>query len=273
MHRICTILILIVGCFSGCASQPLNPSFPLTSADAKVAWCEMEHHPKPLARPVVVLGGIYDPGIAAGHVASQIKEIAGKDAPIISVGFFVTGSFESSAASVVEKVEKEFPSSDPTKTVEVDVIGYSMGGLVGRYAASGEYAAKTGKRLNIKRLFTVSSPHMGAKLAWVPTLDGRVIDMRHDSDFLARLNAEPRDYEIYPYARLGDEVVGEENSAPPGHIAWWLPKTFSLSHLSAYSDKRVLADIARRLRDEDPFTIEPAAPLPGLALAATHPSE
>jgi hypothetical protein len=35
------------------------------------------------------------------------------------------------------------------------------------------------------------------------------------------------------------------------------------AHLAAHTDPRLLADIARRLRNETPFTTEPRTPLPG----------
>lgn len=261
IHLVMTVSVLL----SACAAPPVNPSFNVTSADAKIAWAAMKDEPKALARPVVVLGGIYDPGVAADHVAGQIREIAGGEggkAKILHIGFLDTLSFDGAADKVMSALEKRFPSNDPAQTVEIDVIGFSMGGVVARYAASDAYAARAGKRLRIHALYTVSSPHLGAKLAWVPTFDGRVTDMRRDSDFMNRLNSEPRSYEIVPYARLGDEVVGERNAAPPGQTPHWLAKSFSLSHMSAYGDRRILADIARRLRGEEPLARDPASPLP-----------
>jgi hypothetical protein len=70
-------------------------------------------------------------------------------------------------------------------------------------------------------------------------------------------------YRLFAYVRLGDGVVGEEHAAPPGVNAWWVPNGLSFSHLLAGYDDRILADILRRLRDEEPYSIEPAAPLPG----------
>jgi hypothetical protein len=264
MMRNGTLLIAACLFLTGCAAPPVNPSFSISRADAEIAWAAMKDQSKPLQRPVIVLGGIYDPGIAADHVASQIREVTGGggDHPIIHIGFLDTLSFDGAAHKVFDAVNKRFPSDNPNLTVEVDVIGFSMGGLVARYAASDLYAAKAGRRLRIRSLFTVSSPHLGAKLAWVPTFDGRIIDMRRDSDFMTRLNAEPRPYEIIPYARLGDSVVGEHNAAPPGQTPHWIAKSFSLSHISAYTDRRILADIARRLRGEEPLAHDPAAPLP-----------
>jgi hypothetical protein len=251
-------------CMAGCTSsiQSANPSFALEVPAAKAALDEMHAHPKPLVRPVVVIGGIYDPGFQSSSMAAEVRKIAGDDAPVLHITCALDGTFDRCAQRIIADVNKAWPSVDPQNTVEVDVIGFSMGGLVARYAASEDSAEKLGCRLHVNRLFTVSSPHQGASLAVVPTFDQRVIDMRCDSDFLARLNAEPIAYQLIPYARLGDKVVGEENAAPPGQVAWWLPKQGLASHMMAAHDPRILADIARRLRDEAAYTTEPRTPIP-----------
>ena len=55
------------------------------------------------------------------------------------------------------------------------------------------------------------------------TFGSRTIDMRAGSKFLAELDeALPSaEYDMYSYARLGDWIVGVENTAPPGRTAWW----------------------------------------------------
>ena len=279
------LLCLVLAACS--ADRPLNPTFPLKMADAKIAWKQMEGDPKPLERPVVVVGGIYDPGIFSKNVACRLRTVTAPDSRIIHVAYFNISSFDRCAQVLIEAVDREFPTDDPDQTIAVDVIGYSMGGLVARYAASDRAPsgagaeggagdgdgdgdggarvsapARSGRRLQIHTLYTVSTPHVGARLAWVPTFDRRIIDMRPGSEFLTKLNQAAPAYEIVPYARLGDVVVGAENAAPVGRTAWWLAKPWSFSHLLAAHDVRILADIARRLRGEQPFTAEPAAPLP-----------
>jgi hypothetical protein len=149
--------------------------------------------------------------------------------------------------------------------MEVDVVATSMGGLIARHAACvpSEPAASR-PRLNIARLFTISTPHRGASLAVTPTLDQRVIDMREGSNFLHRLNVEfPPAYEVVAYVSVPDYVVGERNTALPGQTPWWVVSApFTSSHMCANDDPRIIADIARRLRGEQPFTIDPPSPLP-----------
>ena len=251
---------------AGCASDtPLNPSFSLTRAEARSAIKQMHAAPKSLARPVVVLGGIHDPGFVPSHIADVVRDSVPDRQRIINVAFFETRTFDSCALKLISTLEETFPSVDAIETVEVDVVAFSMGGLVARHAASHAFAARHGRRLRIARLFTISSPHQGADLARLPTLDNRARDMRPGSPFLNSLDGDSDaggEYPMFAYVRLEDGVVGEEHAAPAGMAAWWVPSGFTLSHMLAGHDKRILADILRRLRYEEPFSTEPPAPLP-----------
>lgn len=267
---IIAMALFLVGCS---ADRPLNPSFPLTLADAKIALGEMTADPKPLERPLVVLGGIFDPGIASSSVAGTLRRMISTDDVVISASFFWQFTFDECRDRVIERIEEAFPSDDPKQTIEVDVVAISMGGLVARHAARPRDDG--GRRLQIRRLFTLSTPHRGANLASLPTFDRRAIDMRSGSAFLEELEQVhfESDYEIYPYSRLGDSIVGVENTAPTGQFPWWVPNIpGSFSHLLVMDDPRLLADIARRLRGETPFTSLPATAPPGIAIeeAITH---
>jgi hypothetical protein len=147
-----------------------------------------------------------------------------------------------------------------------------MGGIVSRHAAR---PREDGRRLRVRRLFTIASPHRGARMATLPTLDRRQIDMRPGSPFLAELDGalEQADYELVTYARLGDAVVGAANSAPHGRDPWWVDcPPLGFAHLGAGHDHRILADIARRLRGEEPLVREPPVPVEEAAkLRGTRP--
>ena len=264
---LCGSFVLNGGCS---ADEPFNPSFALMYADAKAVLREMKRDPKPLQRPVVVAAGVHDPGFIAPSVVRKLRAVTSCDDRIISVSFFGPGlgTFEACGKHLVDEIEQAFPSDDPDLTVEVDVVGFSMGGLVARHAAGPN---ASGKRLRIKRLFTISSPHRGARLARLPTADQRTIDMRTGSAFLADLDSHlsEADYELLAYTRLGDMIVGPENASPPGMSPWWVANApFSLAHISASTDPRILADIARRLSNEAPFATTPAQPLPDEARTA-----
>jgi hypothetical protein len=257
-------VILVCALVGGCsADRPLNPSFPAAMRDAKAMLLQMQQDPRPLRRPLVVAGGIHDPGFVAGRMAKALARAIETDDLIITVTFTGrgTGTFDECRQRLIEAVETAFgPTQGPT-TVEVDVIGISMGGIVARYAAGPRDDG--GKRLRIRRLFTIASPHRGARLAALPTFDRRVVDMRAGSDFLATLDAElpEASYELYAYARLGDFIVGAANAAPPGRNPWWVANPpFALAHIGAPHDARIMADILRRLRGQEPLAVLPEAP-------------
>jgi pimeloyl-ACP methyl ester carboxylesterase len=269
LARLALLAQLVLG---GCsADKPLNPSFPLTVAEAYAALHDMQETRKPMSRPLVFALGFADPGL--GHVAMQrrflrvLDMLDRSELRFITVRFVLDSTFDACRDQLIARVEETWPSSDPNDTIQVDVIGISMGGLVARHAALPR--TDSGKRLNVRRLFTISTPHRGAALAAFPTLDRRVTDMRCGSEFLRRLDAASQDaeYELIPYVRLDDAIVGVANAAPAGQLAWWVANIPGhAAHLGAASDPRFIADIARRLRGEPPFTTEPPAPLPG------HPS-
>jgi hypothetical protein len=252
---------------AGCAKQPVNPSFAVSSRDAKDAIKAMAKEEKPLERPVIVLGGYHDIGIGPASFLPKLREAIHGDDRIVSVTYFFGGSFDDCRREVIKEVEKKFPSGDGAQeTVEVDVIGLSMGGIVARHAA---LERPSEKRLNIKRLFTISSPHRGAVRAALPTVHQLHRDLRSGSKFLRELEAAEeaeggRDYEIIPYVRLGDWIVGPENAAPrDAAAAYWVPNPpLNSAHWGAPLDPRIVADIARRLRGETPFTTTRPAALP-----------
>jgi hypothetical protein len=259
-----SLAIVLAACS---ADRPFNPSFPLTVARADEAYRQMKDDPKPLERPLVIALGFADPGLGGITLTHRLLRVLqmldAKKLLYTKVVFWSDATFDACRNRLIAKVEQAWPSDDEQWTTEVDVIGISMGGLVAEYAATPR--ADGGKRLRMRRLFTISTPHCGAALAGLPSLDRRVIDMRADSPFLRSLSeaTASAEYELIPYVRLNDAIVGAANAAPSGRAAWWIANIPGQpAHLLASSDPRIVADIARRLRNEQPFTIDPPAPLP-----------
>ncbi|MHC4764551.1 MAG: lipase family alpha/beta hydrolase [Planctomycetota bacterium] len=255
--------MIVCSVVAGCsADRPMNPSFAVPMAEAKAILRGMREDPKPLDRPLVVLGGIHDPGFIAGRVTRAIRRAMGPDDLVTAVSFTGRGmgTFDGCRDHLIESVQSAYGATDGPATVEVDVIAFSMGGLVARHAARPRDDG--GTQLNVRRLFTISSPHRGARMAGLPTLDRRAVEMRPGSEFLTTLDFfnDPATTEIYTYTRLSDMIVGAENTAPPGRHSWWVANPpFALAHLGAPHDPRIMADILRRLRGEEPLATLPAA--------------
>ena len=255
--------IVVIALAAGC-QQPVNPSFAVSAGQARLALKQMERNPRPQARPLVLLGGYQDPGLGTSALTGQLRGVF-QNPQIVTISYPLHGSFDSCRRHVIEALEKRLPSNDPGETVELDVVGVSMGGLVARHCAierPGE------KRLKIRRLFTVSSPHRGAQGAALPALTALHRDMREGSGFRGALAAAENGngaqaYEVVPYVRLGDAIVGAANAAPEGMGVWWVSNPpLQSAHMGAALDARIMADIARRLRGEKPFTRGTPAALP-----------
>ncbi len=258
-----TVLLIVVPVLGGCfGTSGTNAGFDLSIADARADLRRMAEEPVTLERPVVVAAGLADPGLNAAETARRLREATGDDR-IIVVDFFWCGSFDSCAETLTREITRAFPIEEAGRTVEVDVVAISMGGLVARHAAT----ERDGKRrLAVRRLMTLATPHRGADLAWMALWDSRVRGMMPNSSRLRALDAELESdtYELVCYARLGDTIVGTANAAPEGHELWWVSTPpMQMAHMDVFKDPRLLADIARRLRGETAFTGERSAPLPG----------
>jgi len=257
------VLVLTALVFStGCAAPAPDVAFDISQREALEALKQMRKNPLPLERPLIISGGYLDPGTSTHRVIERFKRLTSTPELVYGTPYFSVGTFETARRRLIEKIESKYPSENDEWTVEVDVVGVSMGGLVARYAAMDNGGAH--KRLKIKRLFTLATPHQGAKLAWLPPFDEKQRAMRTGSEFLCALDeALPGEtYEIIPYVRLGDGVVGCDRSAPEGVRVRWIPnEPFGFSHLGVQNDPRLSVELARRIRGEPPVSGEPS-PLP-----------
>lgn len=255
---------LITICFSllvGCGSRHLNPGFNMSTRQAQKGLAQQREEQPSLVRPLVVLSGYADPGLAPHFLRNTFGEIFDAN-DIVGTAFPTAMTLDACRKRVIELVNNTFPSEDPNLTVEVDVIAHSMGGLVSRYAAM-EIPGKP--RLRIANLFTIATPHQGALISIPPSPDPRVRDMRSGSEFLETLDAAfpARDYEMTCYVRLGDIIVAPKAAAPPNYPLWWASNSpVRAAHMIAPKDPRILLDITLRIRGLPPITTEPAPPLP-----------
>jgi len=278
--RLVPTLVRVVGVvavatvLSGCIALPSpTPHATVTRESAATDLAELYEHPRPLARPVVVLGGYRTLGMHAAPLVSKLRRAtSGKDADFLYLYYPFNTNLDDIADLVVREVEKRWPSADPRQTVPVDVVGVSMGGLVARWAAltpgervrSPETPMPAGtKRLNIVRLFTFSSPHRGALMAEKVHIDAAACDMCAGSPFLDTLDEQrsAHPYELVCYAQLDDLIVGATRAAPPGEDAIWSEGTLLFSHISSVENPIFVTDVAKRLRAEKPL-VSPHGPPP-----------
>ena len=261
MPSVLACLIALAGC---AARQVDDPSFAVDYGDAQRTLKAMGDGPSTrpaLDRPVIILDGIGSWGIDAAKLARTIRGRA--DGQVVTVAFPWDGDFDACRRHAVDAVEHAIPGGDAAQTAEVDVIGLSMGGLVARYAAIDR--PTLGPRLRVRRLFTISSPLAGARLAnaigWLsPNRLHR--DLRPGSAFYERLGPLPT-YPVVSYSRLQDPIVGARYASLPGAGVYWLAnRPFQNAHSGAFDDPRIVVDLLRRLLNEPPLTADAPSPLP-----------
>ena len=210
--------------------------------------------------------------MSSGGLAKRVRKLTGADEDrVISLSYMWGDDIPEIADGVARDVAEAFGSEIDEATgmrwtTEVDVVAISMGGLVARtaFADPTEVGRELGVRLNINTLYTLGTPHRGAKLAKWIRLDDASAQMKPGSDFLADLDdatlGEEHDLTIVPYATLRDTWVGASNSAPTGQDPIWVPGRLVLSHHLLTLDKRIQADLGRRLRGEEPLGTRSAPP-------------
>ena len=142
------------------------------------------------------------------------------------------------AQQVVEFIETQVPAEQP-----IDLIGFSMGGIISRY-----YLQRLGGDRRVRRFITIASPHRGTWLAYGRWGAG-VVQMRPDSPFLQELNEDDRWFEncevtvIWtPYDLM---IVPADSSTLPRAKNYQIPVAV---HAWMVSDRRCLETVTAILQ-------------------------
>ena len=265
VYGLCLILTAMLLGLTGCnIGQPQNPSFPLEVGEAQQAISQMEQNPVTPVRPVVIAGGWGGTNLAKLPVTKELRRALGARNVII-VTFNGCKNFTECRRRLIGGIQRALACSDPMTTPEDDVVGVSLGGLVAIDAAAPPVDPARGdaRQMKIVNLYTISTPFHGANMAFMPGskfLD----DMMENSDYLTRVRSEVKraDYNIIAYGRMGDFWVGVDNVEAAGYPFYWLPNRGLEDAHHGFKDPRIIADIARRVRGEQPYTKSPPAPLP-----------
>lgn len=225
-----------------------NPDFAISRRQALDEHARMAAAPVTLARPVLVLAGWRVPSITPVSAQAVLCPLtSARRDDFHSISYARAPSIEHAADHAARAARARFPGVDA-----FDVVAISMGGLVAR-------VLRRDKALGIARLFTLSTPHRGASMARIARPDGCARQMKPGSALLRSLDGALPDIgcALRPYVLLRDWWVAARNCAPRGMGAFWLDgSTFAqrvAGHFVINRDPRVLADIARCLRAEEPL--------------------
>jgi triacylglycerol lipase len=137
--------------------------------------------------PVLLVPG-YGGNTTGLQVLADALRQDGRDAEVVELDPPATQDIRQQAAVLDRAVDRAL---DRTGAPSVDVVGYSMGGLVVRY-----WVAELGGGDVARRALTLATPHHGTDLASLAsdiapdTCPEACEQMTEDSDFLRELNAD-----------------------------------------------------------------------------------
>ena len=252
MQKTLLIVLYLTLALGGC-TYTTGPSkeYPLESEQIKAAVERMEADPKGVDRPVVVIDGWTMIGGGPTIRNQMIRLTGGTEEEIINHSYLlIFSTLESNASKIIDIVEERWPSDDPEWTTEVDVIGYSMGGVIGRVAAMPPRdEKKQRKRLKVKSLYTISAPHNGVGwwLGWIFIDEMSFKTSLYAGGYRQWLDEGISDcgYDLICYGQGNDWICGW-NTAPKGWNPVRSTGTILFSHTTSYGNFRALADIAAR---------------------------
>ncbi|OZH55122.1 lipase class 2 [Hydrocoleum sp. CS-953] len=198
----------------------------------------MESLNKP--NPVLLIHGIFDTIRIFDKMSQYLKKSGWEVYSLNLVPNYGILGLDKLAEQIADYVDQTFPPNQP-----IDLIGFSMGGIVSRY-----YVQKLGGIDKVKRFITISSPHNGTLTGYALNLAAPK-QMRPKSDFLENLNQDidileeinftsiwtPYDAMILP-ARSSQIPVGRDI------------KIDILLHAWMVSDEKVLKVIVEELKAE-----------------------
>lgn len=236
----------------------LNPKFPADPTAVATAERRLRDEAPELPRPVVILAGWRAPALSPWRLEDRLRRLLPRGR-FLSIAYPLASSVQAAADAVVARLERAKAARSSEGTLEIDVVAISMGGLVARWMLAEPPRALAPWRL--PRLFTLATPHRGAKLANYVRLDEASRQMRPGSDFLDRLHAAPlADTSLTCYAMLRDWWVGARNAAPPDRAPLWIdaghPLERALSHFLIVQNRAVTLDLALRLAGQPPLAAE-----------------
>ncbi|MCC3406518.1 MAG: alpha/beta fold hydrolase [Microcoleus sp. PH2017_10_PVI_O_A] len=129
--------------------------------------------------PVILIHGIWDTKTIFSQMSARLTELGWAVHSLNLTPNDGSLGLDSLAKQLADYISETF---DPEQTL--DIVGYSMGGIVSRY-----YVQRLGGINRVQRFITISSPHKGTLTAYSLPLPG-YLDMRPDSGLLRDLNQD-----------------------------------------------------------------------------------
>jgi triacylglycerol lipase len=129
--------------------------------------------------PVLLVHGINDTRVVFNKMARYL----GKQGRVVCTLDLIPNN----GSEVLDKLAQQladYVNINFAAEQALDIVGFSMGGIVSRY-----YIQRLGGIEKVKRFIAISSPHNGTKIAYLTSLAG-AMQMQPNSNFLNDLNAD-----------------------------------------------------------------------------------
>jgi triacylglycerol lipase len=129
--------------------------------------------------PVVLIHGIWDTNTIFNKMSAHLTQLGWSVHSLNLTPNDGSLGLDLLAQQLAEYIRENFEPEQP-----LDLVGYSMGGIVSRY-----YVQRLGGIDRVQRFVTLSSPHRGTLTAYSLPLPG-YLQMRPDSGLLRDLNQD-----------------------------------------------------------------------------------
>jgi triacylglycerol lipase len=201
--------------------------------------------PHPSRNPVILVHGIDDTGDKFRYMVPVLQQQGWQTHALSLVPKDGSAGLEHLAQQVHRYIEQHFAAEQP-----IDLLGFSMGGIVSRY-----YLQRLGGIKRVQRFITVSSPHHGTWMGYARWNKGAE-QMRCGSDFLAELNRDLHQLAALNvtsmWTPLDLMIVPADSSALPIGTN----KTFSVAlHPWMVRDRQVIQAVIEAL--SEPLRVSP----------------
>lgn len=183
---------------------------------------------------IVLVHGIFNTGHVMRWMQHQLTK-AGHECFSPTIGPFDGRlGIEHAAENLKQQINKQFGASG-----ELVLIGFSMGGIVGRY-----YLQLLGGASRVSQFFSLSTPHAGSIWAYLPYPSKGVRQLRPKSELLGKLNATVSNLEgvvLYSYRTPIDLTI-----VPSVSSVWAVAENKSfwiVLHLSVIFSRKIVNEI------------------------------
>ncbi|QOV24140.1 esterase/lipase family protein [Anabaenopsis elenkinii] len=188
---------------------------------------------------VLLIHGIEDTGAVFNTMASYLRQMGWPVYTLDLVPNNATLGLDILAQQVSDYVLNNFAPQQP-----IDLVGFSMGGIVSRY-----YVQKLGGFKRVQRLITISSPHHGTLMAYASQRQG-CLQMRSNSQFLQDLNTDAQILDLLNFTSIWTPydlmiVPAKSSQMPVGKEII----VRVLLHPAMLTDPKSLAAVASALRE------------------------